>query len=307
MATTTPSQNSLTATSPTSLSPTAFSTSASSSEPAVRIPLTTTFTPPPKCKYDGIPTQVGNWLRVNEILDWWENQGIPPAHDCYPASFPSAVYSPGLCPSGYEGFRGHPDFDWYTYYTWGHDLTLETLLPNEHKALCCLSGFTPDSQPLTNLPQKCYSYPGYTGGDPFTKHTMTYLTYDEAHSSFATVSAVTELLVQHPGIRIMWRDGDFPDGVDPAPPRPTTTTTTTTSPDLPTATGSDQHKKELSKDAKAGIGIGAGIGGICICLGVFLFLKHRKRRRRRSSGRTFEDTTSRKEDTELEQQPAQAI
>ncbi|KAK4222926.1 hypothetical protein QBC38DRAFT_518148 [Podospora fimiseda] len=259
-----------------------------------KVPLTTTFTPPPDCQYNGVPTMpVSGLLYVNDIATHRSN--MPPAYSCYPPGFPSAIYSPGLCPSGLVAWSGHPDYShWSTEYT-------EILLPREHKALCCHSGFEPDDYQYFGTPscQRIISHTQATDHTGYVSHTITVLAYDKSRSSYFTSSEVdTFIMVQHPGVVIRWRDGDFPDGVDPAPPIPKTSTRTrtkTSSIATPTAVAATEDK-ELSTGAKAGIGIGAGIAVILIGLGVFILWSYWRRR-----------GVSNKENVELQEQLPEAI
>ncbi|KAK4222925.1 hypothetical protein QBC38DRAFT_518144 [Podospora fimiseda] len=247
----------------------------------VTLPLTTTFDPPENCKYNNVPTKPGSYgeLVVNDVVTYYWNSYrsvMPPAYSCYPPSFPSAVYSPGLCPSGYQGFSGYPDYvnytSWYTTFT-DH---APTLLPGEHGALCCQSGFEP--QPWNGMnpssPSCTLSIKSTLTNNPPSRfpisQTLTILSYDDWISSFVVTSTVDiEFKIHHPGIIIKWKDGDFPAGVTPATPWVSSTST---------AAASGGSSQELSAGAIAGIGIGAGIGVLLILLGVIIFWRSGWRR-----------------------------
>ncbi|KAK3990462.1 hypothetical protein QBC44DRAFT_368992 [Cladorrhinum sp. PSN332] len=233
----------------------------------VRIPLTTTFTPPPTC-FTGIPTEAGGMLRYNDVLTNYPE--MPPALDCYPPSFPSAIYSPGLCPSGFQGFS------WYPY---GTDTVTNT---KEHGALCCLSGFEPAA--TWSLPQgSCTKHLGRTES-PET--IITYLGFNTALSSYMTTShalATHPRVIWHPVISIMWQDGDFPEGVHPVSGASSEKTSSTLANTLASATSTESDKEGssgsdgggLSSGAKTGVGIGAAIVGVVVLLILIPWLLHK--------------------------------
>lgn len=105
-------------------------------------PLTTTFTPPPNCFTDvslfsgyGYPTAYSVGLGVgNEFSacsNCWQWLGLASASTCFPPSYSfSAIFSPGVCPSGY-------------YIACGSTNVLETV--TETVATCC-PGYRPPTQ-----------------------------------------------------------------------------------------------------------------------------------------------------------------
>ncbi|KAF1951630.1 hypothetical protein CC80DRAFT_205963 [Byssothecium circinans] len=70
--------------------------------PTTYLPLTTTFTAPAECTN-------GPWMYVGEPTTWWKVGGdnVP---SCFPSGYPFSrsrvVYSPGICPAGWESACG---------------------------------------------------------------------------------------------------------------------------------------------------------------------------------------------------------
>ncbi|KAK3990453.1 hypothetical protein QBC44DRAFT_64012 [Cladorrhinum sp. PSN332] len=205
------------------------------------IPLTTIFTPPPDC-LSNLPTRSANYLEINHVAS-----PNAPALTCFPPGFPTVTYSPGLCPSGFEGTN----------------MSVSATVTGERQQICCLSGFT------VNAPYTTSCASSWTK----TSETVSYVTLESL--SYVTASAVLSTVNQiwHKGIVIRWRAGDFttslltataggPNKPEEPPPR-----------DSP----GEQDSGGLSAGAKAGIGIGVAISTLLIILAVFLVWKRRKR------------------------------
>ena len=70
--------------------------SPSTTSTQVTVPMITAFTPPAEC-FTNPPLYLSGLLEFNDILS-----GPSSVSKCYPSGFPSVVYSPGVCPSGFE-------------------------------------------------------------------------------------------------------------------------------------------------------------------------------------------------------------
>ncbi|KAK4222946.1 hypothetical protein QBC38DRAFT_447816 [Podospora fimiseda] len=206
------------------------------------VPLTTTFTPPAFCHssnnyFIAIDTSV---LSVDDS----------PIRVCYPSGYRSAVYSPGVCPSGFQSLIVPPVGS----------------LAGEHRALCCRGDLTINSNRCESMWTK-------------TNEIITYMSYDHLRSSYVTTSGIlNSSTVGHTPVEIRWRDGDFSSST-PRTGNPGDGSPPGTVPD---------NGGGLSTGAKAGIGIGAAIAILLLILVAFVLRRHKRKARDLGTGAELE-------------------
>ncbi|KAK3990454.1 hypothetical protein QBC44DRAFT_64046 [Cladorrhinum sp. PSN332] len=203
------------------------------------VPLTTTFTPPAFCHSSN-----NYFIAIDPSVVSVDDS---PIRVCYPSGYRSAVYSPGVCPSGFQSLGAPP----------------AGTVSGEYRALCCRDNLTINTTPGNYRCESTWTR---------TNEIITYMSYDHIRSSYVTISGIVDSsTVGHTPVEIRWRDGDF--------------ASSTTHPGRNPGDGSSVNTEmkvddsgSLSNGAKAGIGIGIAIATILLLLVAFLLWRRRRAR-----------------------------
>ncbi|KAK2023002.1 hypothetical protein LX32DRAFT_645018 [Colletotrichum zoysiae] len=230
--------------------------------------LTTTFTPAAACTNAGIAH-----IQVNEV-QYFLLQGPPASStDCFPEGYDpdrTAVYAPGICPSGYtEACSQLGTFATITETTF-------TCCPTQLKHSC-----------LTNTNKRyswqstlaCYSTITTEADGQWTISAVTRVSNGTTQIADETGTETFGAVNAH-GVQVKVWDGAFPTSTSAHTTRDQIATAIQTG--TPDTTGRESPvspvaSKGLSSGAAAGIGIGAGAAVILAGLLGFWILKRRRR------------------------------
>ncbi|KFY68052.1 hypothetical protein V497_00090 [Pseudogymnoascus sp. VKM F-4516 (FW-969)] len=167
---------------------------------------------------------------------------------CYPPNYTTAsgYYSPGLCPSAWEG-------------------VVTTSQNDETTVQCCPASFT---------------FSGELCRSSLAGDTTSVVLYqnDLRVDSTPTPSSITGDYVWATGIVVRYRDGDFAATTDakPSSTAKTIATPTDTPTDTPTAPASSDSDSGLSLGAKVGLGVGIPVAALILAVLAFLFFRRRR-------------------------------
>lgn len=228
-------------------------------------PLTTTFTPPASCldlTVLSISTVFRTTITVTNTISggsvvsvstiptvttsitaYLEKYDYILDGPCYPPGFTtfSGYYSPGLCPSVWEG-------------------VVTTAQNDETTIQCCPASFTYSGE-------LCRS----TISEASTIPVVLYKNQLRVDPT-PTPSWISDDIVWATGIVVRYRDGDF---ATTTPPKTSSTAESTVTPTI-TSVPSDDSESGLSLGAKVGLGI--GIPGVALAIATLAFLFFRRRR-----------------------------
>ncbi|OKL62342.1 hypothetical protein UA08_02823 [Talaromyces atroroseus] len=233
--------------------------------------LTTVFTPASSClidlwQYSATASGLECYVGTSQVQCNYVQLGPSATTSCFPSDWdyePTAYFSPGICPSGYETACS-------SVTTFGTN--------TETRATCCPSGYSC---------QTGSDWPWYTT-DLCTYHNPGPVTYvyttDLPGVGTSTVTTSGSEGINAYGVQIRFQATDSVTALTTTTASPTSSTSSTSSSSSTSTSSATPASTGLSTGAKAGIGVGVALAGLIAIAGIIFFFV-RPRRRSASDGR----------------------